>query len=419
MLEVFFDGKRRIALKGDKVLNVFEGSTVYWGFTAATGTQPNAQEVQVGVLQLTTPGKPPLSVNLGLTHPVCEGDATGSITALVSGGAGGYAYKWSTGASEGTIRKLPHGAYAVTVSDAKGNSVVKRALLEQPNPLELSAVRYYVDSKTSVPWQAVIKGGTPTYDIVNGYVSFSNGGMSGFTRKEVSLKPGAKMEHLYIDYPEKKKQTPPQFIELAFVEVTDANGCQITRYFKPPQTPQKPKEKEVKTEVVLKKTETKTVNPVVNPNKSPKGKGSAAKPKPQPKPKAKPKLEELELTYTQRNIPDSLGQRKVKTGKRVLVRGEEITINVWDSGKIDGDTISLFFNGEWLLKAHPLKRKKTKINVHVSANADNYLILYAQNEGKNPPNTAALSIYDGKSEKQVALSSDMKRCDALKFEFRE
>jgi len=129
------------------------------------------------------------------------------------------------------------------------------------------------------------------------------------------------------------------------------------------------------------------------------------------------KLEELKLTYTHRNIPDSLGERKVTTGKKSFVRREQIEITVWDSETVDGDTISLFFNGEWLLKEYPLRKKKKKISVVVKRNADNYLVLYAHNEGERPPNTAALQINDGGKIRQIGLSSDLKTCDALKFEF--
>ncbi|MGB0932241.1 MAG: WD40 repeat domain-containing protein [Chitinophagales bacterium] len=128
-------------------------------------------------------------------------------------------------------------------------------------------------------------------------------------------------------------------------------------------------------------------------------------------------LNKLKLTYTHRNIPDSLGERRVTTGKRSFVRREQIEISVWDSETVDGDTISLFFNGEWLLKEYPLRKKKKKINVVVKRNADNYLVLYAHNEGERPPNTAALQIDDGGKIRKVGLSSDMKTCDALKFEF--
>ena len=141
--------------------------------------------------------------------------------------------------------------------------------------------------------------------------------------------------------------------------------------------------------------------------------------KPRLRPNFKPKLEDMSLTYTKRNIPDSLGDRRVKTGKRVLVNSEQIEIAVWDSEEIDGDTISLFFNGEWLLKEFPLKRKKKTVSIIVKRNADNYLILHAHNEGKRPPNTAALTVYDGRDRKQVGLSSNLKNSDSINFKFRE
>ena len=132
----------------------------------------------------------------------------------------------------------------------------------------------------------------------------------------------------------------------------------------------------------------------------------------------KPTLEELKLTYTTRNIPDSLGDRRVRAGKRVVVASEDIEIAVWDEEIVDGDTISIFLNGEWLIKEYALQKKKKKLKVKINKNADNYFILYAHNEGSRPPNTAALTIYDGVRHSQMALSSDMKKCDAVNFKFK-
>ena len=75
-------------------------------------------------------------------------------------------------------------------------------------------------------------------------------------------------------------------------------------------------------------------------------------------------LEELKLTYTTRNIPDSLGDRRVRSGKRVVVGSEDIEIAVWDEEIVDGDIISIFLNGEWLLKEYTLKKKKKTRSVH-------------------------------------------------------
>jgi hypothetical protein len=47
---------------------------------------------------------------------------------------------------------------------------------------------------------------------------------------------------------------------------------------------------------------------------------------------------------------------------------------------------------------------------------DNYLLLYADDLGKNPPNTAALIIDDGHSVQEVVLNADLNQCDIIYFE---
>lgn len=135
-------------------------------------------------------------------------------------------------------------------------------------------------------------------------------------------------------------------------------------------------------------------------------------------PTRKDKLDDIKLVYTQRNIPDSLGDRKVKTGKRVLVNSDKLKISVWDKEYEDGDTISIFLNGDWILKEYPLKNKKKTIEVTIDRNGDNYFVLYAHNEGSRPPNTAAVTIDDGIRENEVSLSSNMRLSDAVNFKFK-
>ncbi|QQS29035.1 MAG: WD40 repeat domain-containing protein [Sphingobacteriales bacterium] len=130
-------------------------------------------------------------------------------------------------------------------------------------------------------------------------------------------------------------------------------------------------------------------------------------------------LENVKLTYTTRNIPDSLGDRKVVPGRRMIVDSEYLEFWVWDEEYEDGDTISLYFNDQWILKEYLLTKRKLKIKVNINRNADNYLILYAHNEGTRPPNTAALTIVDGKKTNKIALASNMRKCDAINFKFRE
>jgi hypothetical protein len=132
-----------------------------------------------------------------------------------------------------------------------------------------------------------------------------------------------------------------------------------------------------------------------------------------------PELKDIKISYTERKIPEILGGRPVYKSNEVFVKNEKIEIWVRDNETEDGDTISLFFNGEWVLYRQPLLTLKRSISVSIQRNADNYLILYAHNEGRIPPNTAAIGIVDKGREMRLAMSSTMNSCDAIKLRFEE
>ena len=86
---------------------------------------------------------------------------------------------------------------------------------------------------------------------------------------------------------------------------------------------------------------------------------------------------------------------------------------------IDGDTMSLFFNGEWLLDHYGVTKAKKAIKLNFKPNTKNFLVLFANNLGKSPPNTAAILFSNGKTNRFVKLSSDLKTCSALNFVYKK
>lgn len=71
-----------------------------------------------GSITLTAP--PPVFVTINATPLVCVGAATGTATAIVSGGTAPFSFLWNTGATTQTISNLAPGIYSVTVTDAVG-----------------------------------------------------------------------------------------------------------------------------------------------------------------------------------------------------------------------------------------------------------------------------------------------------------
>jgi len=124
---------------------------------------------------------------------------------------------------------------------------------------------------------------------------------------------------------------------------------------------------------------------------------------------------EIAVEVTAGGIPASINGRAVQAQQPVWVSSPSLDVYVWDDEREDGDTISLILNGEWILNHYGITAEKKKVSVNLVPDRVNYLVLYAHNLGKFPPNTAVISFNDGKAEKMLTLESDLKRCAAVSF----
>ena len=86
--------------------------------------------------------------------------------------------------------------------------------------------------------------------------------------------------------------------------------------------------------------------------------------------------------------------------------------------KQDGDIVSLKLNNEWILLNFPLKKEKHTIIIPLKK-PENQLMLFAENLGSIPPNTAAISINDNSTVKTFILNSDMKSSESIKIFFSD
>ena len=105
-------------------------------------------------------------------------------------------------------------------------------------------------------------------------------------------------------------------------------------------------------------------------------------------------MELKELDYT----PLVIQERKIKDEMEFYIKSRYIIINVWDDEKVDGDTISINFNGKWILKDYHLVKDKKTLLLTLQESSTNQLIFHAENLGTIPPNTASVKLeYDGKT----------------------
>ncbi len=119
------------------------------------------------------------------------------------------------------------------------------------------------------------------------------------------------------------------------------------------------------------------------------------------------------ISIKKNNIKD-ISKRKVVSSKEWTVTNKKITLQIWDNNKEDGDIISLKFNGTWILSNFLLKKEKYKIELELKQK-DNQLLMFAENLGSIPPNTAAIAIDDNVLVRTFMLNSDMSKSESVKI----
>jgi hypothetical protein len=101
------------------------------------------------------------------------------------------------------------------------------------------------------------------------------------------------------------------------------------------------------------------------------------------------------------------------------VHSDEIIVSVHDKNEIDGDSISLYYGDSLIVEHLALTKKKQSFTIKVDKNYPRQIILYAENLGSIPPNTAELTIKDGKETTDIVLGSDFKWCDSIMILYKK
>jgi len=128
----------------------------------------------------------------------------------------------------------------------------------------------------------------------------------------------------------------------------------------------------------------------------------------------------VELKWNKKGQIKKLKKRKVKPGRTIVVANTRLSIAVYDHKKDDGDIISLYYNGSWLLEKLQIDHSDHMVDVFLEEgkNTPNYLLLYAHNLGEHPPNTVAIIVDDGYKRQRFILNADMHESDVIYFELK-
>jgi hypothetical protein len=106
--------------------------------------------------------------------------------------------------------------------------------------------------------------------------------------------------------------------------------------------------------------------------------------------------------------------------KELTVDHDSISVTLYDNGIIDGDSITLLFNDKIITTHQLLTDKPLTFYIKIApGNNRNELVMYAENLGSIPPNTALMVIYDGKKRYELNISSTETSNGVVSFKLKE
>jgi hypothetical protein len=95
---------------------------------------------------------------------------------------------------------------------------------------------------------------------------------------------------------------------------------------------------------------------------------------------------------------------------------DSVRIDLYDNGEIDGDSVSLYLNNQLILTHLKLQAQPKTVWLPIDRSLPvNKLILFAENLGRLPPNTALMEVTLNGKLFNVFLSTDYKRNAMVEF----
>ena len=109
------------------------------------------------------------------------------------------------------------------------------------------------------------------------------------------------------------------------------------------------------------------------------------------------------------NLPWVLVGRENKLVKKIITKNKKVSIDLFDNGTIDNDTIIVYDNKQLIVNKKRLSYKSIHLEFDFTDNMrEHEVIIVAHNMGSVPPNTALLLYKDGKSRQEYFITSTNK-----------
>ncbi len=120
------------------------------------------------------------------------------------------------------------------------------------------------------------------------------------------------------------------------------------------------------------------------------------------------------------NIPKVLSTRENELVKTIFVNAGKISINIYDNGTVDNDTISVYLDKKLVLSKRRLTEQPLKLSFTLNEEVSEHeLIMVAENLGEIPPNTSLMVVTAGDQKYEVRITSTEQKNAAVVFKLKK
>lgn len=118
--------------------------------------------------------------------------------------------------------------------------------------------------------------------------------------------------------------------------------------------------------------------------------------------------------------PPILKQRQNEVVQTINVVTDEISVDIYDNGSIDHDTVSVYLDKKLILSKQMLKTVPLTLKIKMD-DTDNYheLVMVAENLGEIPPNTSLMVVRAGDKRYEVRITSTEQKNAVVIFKYQK
>ena len=118
-------------------------------------------------------------------------------------------------------------------------------------------------------------------------------------------------------------------------------------------------------------------------------------------------------------IPKVLATRENELVKTIFVNAGKISVNIYDNGSVDNDTVSVYLDKKLILSKKRLTEQPLTLSFTMDESTDEHeLIMVAENLGEIPPNTSLMVVTAGNTKYEVRITSTEQKNAAVVFRLK-